>query len=206
MAANIRINALLPHLLLDACREHGARLIQFSTDCVFAGTRGNYSETDAPDAAEVYGRTKFLGEVSGENALTLRTSFIGRELNTTRGLLEWFLSNRGGQVKGYAKAVFSGLTTIEIARVIGMLIRDFPELSGVYHLAAAPIDKYRLLSRIRDDMKLDIEIKKDSGVKVNRSLNGQLFRQATGYRPPDWSDMIKELTADPSPYDEWRNT
>jgi len=204
MAANISVNALLPHLLLAACREHGARLIQISTDCVFAGTRGNYAETDASDAADVYGRTKLLGEVDGEAAITLRTSFIGRELNTTRGLLEWFLSNRGGQVKGYSKAVFSGLTTPEVARVIGMLIRDFPELSGVYHLASAPIDKHRLLCRIRDAMKLDIEIKKDSGVRVNRSLNGRRFNRATGYQAPDWEDMIKELAADTSPYDEWR--
>jgi dTDP-4-dehydrorhamnose reductase len=204
MAANIRLNALLPHLLHAACREHNARLIQISTDCVFAGTRGNYAETDTPDATDVYGKTKFLGEVSGEAALTLRTSFIGRELNTTRGLLEWFLANRGGQVKGYAKAVFSGLTTLEMARAVGMLIRDFPELSGVYHLAAAPIDKHRLLSKIRDAMKLDIEIKKDSGVKVNRSLDGRRFAQATGYRPLDWEDMIKELAADPARYDEWR--
>jgi dTDP-4-dehydrorhamnose reductase len=204
MAANIRLNALLPHLLHTACREHNARLIQISTDCVFAGTRGNYAETDAPDAADVYGKTKFLGEVDGEAALTLRTSFIGRELNTTRGLLEWFLANRGSQVKGYAKAIFSGLTTLEMARAVGMLIRDFPELSGVYHLAAAPIDKHRLLSRIRDAMNLDIEIKKDTGVKVNRSLDGRRFAQATGYRPPSWEDMIKELAADPARYDEWR--
>ena len=204
MAANIRINALLPHLLHAACREHGARLIQISTDCVFAGTRGSYAETDTPDAVDVYGRTKLLGEVSGEAALTLRTSFIGRELNSTRGLLEWFLSNRGGQVKGYSKAVFSGLTTLEMARVIGMLIRDFPELSGIYHLAAAPIDKHRLLSRVRDGLKLDIEVKKDSGVKINRSLDGRRFKQATGYQAPDWEDMIKEMAADPARYDEWR--
>jgi len=204
MAANIRLNALLPHLLHAACREHGARLIQISTDCVFAGTRGSYAETDTPDAIDVYGKTKFLGEVNAEAALTLRTSFIGRELNSSRGLLEWFLANRGGQVKGYAKAVFSGLTTLEMARVIGMLVRDFPELSGVYHLAAAPIDKHRLLSQIRDAMKLDIVVKKDTGVKVNRSLHGRRFAQTTGYRPPDWADMIKELAADPSPYDEWR--
>lgn len=204
MVDNIRLNALLPHLLYTACREHGARLIQISTDCVFAGTRGNYAETDTPDAVDVYGKTKFLGEVSGEAALTLRTSFIGRELNSSRGLLEWFLANRGGQVKGYAKAVFSGLTTLEMARVIGLLVRDFPELSGVYHLAAEPIDKHRLLGRIRDAMKLDIQVKKDTGVKVNRSLDGRRFARATGYRPPDWAEMIQELAADPTPYDEWR--
>ncbi len=204
MVANVSLNALLPHLLQAACERHHARLIQISTDCVFLGQRGGYREADSADAGDVYGRTKYLGEVSAENALTLRTSFIGRELATSRGLVEWFLSNRGGEVKGFSRAVFSGLTSLELSRVIGMLIRDHPGLSGIYHLAAKPIDKFRLLTLVRDAMQLDIKVAKDGKLNINRSLNADLLKAATGYRPPDWETMIREMAADATPYDGWR--
>jgi dTDP-4-dehydrorhamnose reductase len=201
----IRVNALFPHVLARLCREAGARMIHISTDCVFSGLTGNYRETDVADAADVYGRSKLLGEVTGEGALTLRTSIIGRELKGRHGLLEWFLSNRGGAVKGYRGAIYSGLTTIELARVIGRVLVEKPNLSGLWQVASAPIDKYELLKKLNAAYGLGIRITPDDSVVCDRSLDGSRFREATGYVAPSWDEMVAELAADPTPYDKIRD-
>jgi dTDP-4-dehydrorhamnose reductase len=146
---SIGVNALFPHRLAQACRAGGVRLIHLSTDCVFSGRKGDYSETDAADAEDLYGRTKFLGEVDYENALTLRTSMIGRELSSTQGLVEWFLSQEGGRVRGFKRAVFSGFTTRALAEIITKIINENPDMNGVWHVAAEPISKFDLLSRVK---------------------------------------------------------
>lgn len=200
----IRINSLFPHELAAACRESSVRMIHVSTDCVFSGERGRYSEDDVPDATDIYGRSKLLGEVSGEGLLTLRTSLIGRELRSSLGLLEWLISNRGGSVKGFSRAVFSGLTTIALADEIGALIEEQPELEGLWHLASQPIDKLKLLSMLDRKLELGIEIVPDRSVIVDRSLDSGRLCRATGRQPRRWEEMVEVLAADTTPYDEIR--
>jgi dTDP-4-dehydrorhamnose reductase len=189
---SIEINSLFPHRLAAACRESGARLLHMSTDCVFSGRRGMYGEADVTDAADLYDRSKLLGEVSDAPAITLRTSMIGRELSRKTSLLEWFLAQRG-PVKGYRNAIFSGFTTQEMARILEMLITRFPQASGLYHVSSSPISKYDLLRLIRDKLGLSTEILADDSFRCDRSLDSTRFREAFGYSPPTWDAMIEEL-------------
>jgi dTDP-4-dehydrorhamnose reductase len=200
----IRINSLFPHELAALCREYSARMVHISTDCVFSGERGNYSEGDVPDAADIYGRSKLLGEVSGEGLLTLRTSLIGRELRSSFGLLEWLISNRGSSVRGFSRGVFSGLTTIALAAEIALLIEEQPGLEGLWHLAAEPIDKLALLTMLDRQLELGIEIVPDDSVAIDRSLDSSRLCSATGRQPRGWDDIVEELGEDATPYDEIR--
>jgi dTDP-4-dehydrorhamnose reductase len=201
----IRINALLPHELAELCATEGARFIQISTDCVFSGSRGVYSETDAPDPPDLYGRSKLLGEVvDAPNALTIRTSIVGRELSGTVGLFEWFLSQGSGPLRGFSRAIFSGLTTQALAGLIADLIADQPDLTGLWHVSAAPIDKCTLLSRLRDALGLEVEIVPDESLVIDRSLDSSRFRAETGWVPPTWETMLMDLAEDPTPYDRLR--
>jgi dTDP-4-dehydrorhamnose reductase len=201
---NIFTNALLPHQLSEICRRLGARFIHFSTDCVFSGKRGNYCESDIADAVDLYGRTKSLGEVYSGNALTLRTSIIGRELAHFQSLLEWLLTQNHRRVSGYRHALFSGLTTIQLADVVGDLIEKRPELCGLYHVANQTISKFDLLCLLRDAYELDIEIQPDDEFSCDRSLRGDKFKAATGYICPPWRELVVQLANDDTPYEEWR--
>jgi len=200
---SIAINALLPHRLAAICGSSGARLIHLSTDCVYTGSRGSYSEADPPDARDLYGRSKLLGEVDSEGCLTIRTSMVGREIGSSRGLIEWFLSRRGETVKGFTRAHFSGLTTAELSRVIRRVAQDHPELRGVWHVAGEQISKYDLLTMVNRVLGLGTTIVADDAFVCDRTLDASRFMHATGYRPPSWAAMIAELAADPTPYDEW---
>jgi dTDP-4-dehydrorhamnose reductase len=190
--ASIEINSLLPHRLAVLCRGAGARLIHFSTDCVFSGRNGNYRESSVPDAEDLYGRSKLLGEIDGDSCMTLRTSFIGPELSRKTGLLEWFLAQRGS-IKGYRKAIFSGFTAIEMSRIIERVATGFPDASGIYHVSSAPISKYDLLCKIRDSLGRKIEIEPDDAFQCDRALDSSRFRKEFGYTPPGWGEMIDEL-------------
>ena len=188
----IPINSMLPHRLAALCRIGGARFVQISTACVFSGKKGAYSEDDFPDAEDLYGRTKFLGEVDAAHAVTLRTSIIGHELAGNRSLINWFLSQHGS-IKGYKHAIFSGLPTVVLARVIRDVVIPHPELHGVYHVAAKPISKYDLLNLVAMAYGKQIDIVPDEKLVIDRSLNGERFRNATGYVAPDWEEMIKMM-------------
>jgi len=201
---SIAINALLPHRLAQLCRSEGTRLIHISTDCVFSGRKGDYVEGDLSDAEDLYGRTKFLGEVAGEGCMTIRTSLIGRELGTSYGLLEWFLSQEGKTVPGYRRAIFSGFTTKAFAEIMSWIITQRPEMHGVWHVASEPISKFELLSLVKQTYRLNIEIEADESVVVDRSLNGGRFREATGLVPPPWPDMIRQMCGDSTPYSALR--
>ena len=192
---SLEINALVPHRLAAVCRAIEARLIHLSTDCVFSGRQGNYRETDFSDAADLYGRTKFLGEVSESHCLTLRTSMIGPELSRKTGLLEWFLAQRGQTVKGFTKAIFSGFPTSELARIVERVLVEVPTVHGVYHVAARPISKYDLLTLIRDRLRLPITIERDSMFECDRSLDASRFHRDTGYSPPTWEVMIDDMAS-----------
>lgn len=202
--ASISVNALFPQRLARECRERGIRLIHISTDCVFSGRKGGYTESDPPDPGDLYGRTKLLGEVEGTGCLTLRTSMIGRELDTSFGLVEWFLGQEGKAVSGYRRAIFSGFTTIALAEVISAIISGHPGLHGLYHVASEPISKFDLLSLIREVYGLHIEIQPDESVVCDRSLNGDRFRRATGLVAPGWPEMIRQMHSDRTPYSELR--
>ena len=199
----IAINALLPHRIAAVAKEWGGRVIHFSTDCVFSGRRGPYAETDEPDATDLYGRTKLLGEVVGENALTLRTSFIGRELQHHDSLLEWFLAQDHRTVRGFRRAWWSGVTSNHLAGVVADLVETHPEVSGLYHLSSGHISKYELLVRLRDGLNIDIAVEPDDTVQCDRSLDGSRFEAATGYQRPSWETLIGQLAADPTPYEAW---
>lgn len=188
----IPINALLPHRLARLCGLVGARLVHVSTDCVFDGRRGLYKEDDPADAQDLYGRSKHLGEVDYPNAVTLRTSIIGHELGSAHGLVGWFLSQTG-PVRGFTRAVFSGLPTVELARVICEHVLPHPELRGLYHVSAAPINKFDLLRLVAQAYGKDTPITPDDKLVIDRSLDSSRFRAATGYAPPDWPALVKTM-------------
>jgi dTDP-4-dehydrorhamnose reductase len=186
---SIPLNALLPHRLADLCAATGSRLVHVSTDCVFSGTRGGYVEDDAPDAVDVYGKSKHLGEVADTHAITLRTSTIGHELQSAYGLLEWFLSQQGS-CKGFSRAIFSGLPNVVFAQLVRDVVIPRPELSGLYHVGAQPIGKYDLLQLIARTYNKPINIERDDKFVIDRSLNTQRFQKATGYIAPGWAELI----------------
>jgi dTDP-4-dehydrorhamnose reductase len=204
---SIAINALLPHILVETSAGWGGRVIHFSTDCVFDGKRGSYTEADWPDAADLYGRTKAMGEIGVEgetNALTLRTSIIGRELASFQSLLEWFLARRGGAVRGYTRAIYAGVTTNHLAGLVARIVSDHPRLSGLYQVASAPISKYDLLCQLRDAFDCRVEITPDESLFCDRSMRGDKLREAIGYVCPSWADLVRELADDATPYERWR--
>jgi len=202
--ASISVNALFPHRLAQLARAAGARLVHLSTDCVFSGREGNYAESARPDAEDLYGRTKLLGEVAGEGCLTIRTSMIGRELAGAHGLIEWFLSQEGGRVRGFERAVFSGLTTGALAEVIAKVVGEHRDLSGVRHVAAGPISKFDLLSLVKEVYGLRVRVEPDETFVCDRSLDGSRFRGETGVGAPSWPEMIGRMRDDPTPYKEIR--
>jgi dTDP-4-dehydrorhamnose reductase len=186
------LNALLPHRLARLCGMSDARLVHISTDCVFSGKRGLYCETDQPDAMDVYGRTKLLGEVDYAHAITLRTSIIGHELESKRSLINWFLSQKGS-VHGYTRAIFSGLPTVEVARVLHQYVLPNPELHGLYHLSAEPISKFDLLHLVSKIYGKNIDIIPSDSYAVDRSLSSERFRAATGYKPKPWPQLVADM-------------
>lgn len=197
---SIAINALLPHQLAATISAWGGRLIHVSTDCVFDGRRGEYTEDDLTNAEDLYGRTKALGEVMESNALTLRTSIIGRELRAHRSLLDWTLAQNHRTVKGFRQAWWSGVTTNHLAALIVRLIREQPALSGLYQVSSDRISKFDLLHLIREAYGLDMEIIPDDSYVLDRSLSGRKLREAIGYQCPPLTQLIDEMAGDPTPY------
>jgi dTDP-4-dehydrorhamnose reductase len=197
---SIAINSLLPHQLAQLTASRGAKLIHFSTDCVFSGRRGNYTEDDVPDPVDLYGRSKLLGEVAGHGALTLRTSIVGRELRGHFGLIDWFLSQRGPRIKGYVRALYSGLTTIAAADLVARLVRDHPDVEGLWHVSADPISKFDLLQIVKRVYGLDIDIAPDEDFICDRRLDSTRFRERTGWHPPSWEDMIANMHLEETTY------
>ncbi len=200
----LTVNSIFPHRLAEVATKYRSRLICISTDCVFSGEKGNYTEDDIPDALDLYGMSKNLGEIKSYGCLTIRTSVIGRELLTNHSLVEWFLGHAGGPVKGYTEAIFSGFTTLELAEILASVIRDHPELSGVYHVSSDPITKYDLLRLIKSAYHVDIEVERSTKVKIDRSLDSTRFRKATGLTPADLPEMVERMANDPTSYKKWR--
>jgi dTDP-4-dehydrorhamnose reductase len=196
----LKINAIFPQLLAKHCVLKNMRLVHFSTDCVFSGQRGNYSVQDMPDCDELYGISKLLGEVSLPGCLTIRTSIVGRELKNGVSLIEWFLSQKNSQVKGYANAQYTGFTTNEMANIVANLLINYPKLDGVWHISSDPISKYALLQLVNEIFNLDIRIERDDQFKCDRRLDSSEFRAKTNFRPLSWEQMIQSMYVDPTPY------
>jgi len=195
--ASIAVNSLWPHAVADAAARHGARLVHFSTDCVFSGSRGMYKESDVPDDVDLYGRSKLLGEVvDRDNTVTLRTSIIGWQLGEPTGLVGWFAAHRTQPLKGFRKAVFSGLTTRRLTEVIRDVVMPEPSLAGLWHVSAAPIDKHTLLSQLAGHLGWSIDLTPVDEPALDRSLDSTPFRDRTGWRPPGWDEMLEELAAE----------
>jgi dTDP-4-dehydrorhamnose reductase len=198
---SIAVNSLFPHQLADLCAAAGARLIHFSTDCVFSGRRGAYVEDDLPDPIDLYGRSKLLGEVDAPGVLTIRTSIIGRELENMTGLLEWFLGQAGGRVKGFTRVRWSGVTTNNLALTVGRLIREAPDLTGVFHLSGPAISKYQLLVWLNEAFETGTTIEPDDALISDRSLVADPFWSRTGFARPDWQRMVSELVEEARMYE-----
>lgn len=192
----LELNSLLPHKLSLLCKLAGARLVHISTDCVFSGEKGNYVESDIPDATDLYGRSKVLGELTDAHCITLRTSIIGLELARKKSLVEWYLAQKG-EIKGFKKAVYTGVSTSEMARIIEFVLLKFPQLHGIWHVASKPINKYDLLKMLTEKLqRKDVTLQADIDFVCDRSLVGDEFSMRTGYVVPGWNDMINELVTD----------
>lgn len=196
---SIAVNSLWPHVLADACERAGARMVHVSTDCVFSGSRGMYREGDVPDAFDLYGRSKLLGEVTDrENTVTLRTSIIGWQLGEPTGLVGWFAAHRDEPLKGYTRAVFSGLTTRALTEVVRDVVMPDESLSGLWHVSAEPIDKYTLLTKIAEKLGWGVAITPVDDPVIDRSLDSSRFRERTGLVPPGWDEMLGVLAGEQS--------
>jgi len=202
---SIRLNSLFPHLLAEKCLNQKIRLIHISTDCVFSGNKGNYNESDIPDPIDLYGRSKLLGEVDFPGCLTLRTSIVGWELKNRLSLLEWFAAQRWQKIKGFRKAIYSGVSTAILANITGNILTNFPKLSGIYHVASEPISKYDLLVKLKNELGWsDPVIEPEDNMIIDRSLNSEKFFLETGWKAPSWDIMIKELAEEWPLYEQWR--
>jgi len=198
----LTINSIFPHLLSSLAERSGFRLITISTDCVFAGTKGKYTEDDPADALDLYGRSKQLGEVVNGRSLTLRTSIIGREIGTSHSLIEWFLAQTD-TVKGYVNAIYSGFPTVILAELLATVISEHPELRGLYHVSSEPINKFDLLMLVKERLGLEVRIEKFAEFSIDRSLDSSRFRETTGFAPLPWPEMVDRMFSDPTPYDDW---
>lgn len=197
---SISINALFPHQLAKIANEAGAKMIHFSTDCVFSGNKGPYKQSDLSDVNDLYGMSKFMGEVTHEGALTIRSSIIGREFAKPTGLLEWFISQKGGNVNGYDNALYTGLTTNSMADLVDFIIQNHPDLSGLYHVSSDEISKFDLLSIINEAYKVGVTIDRDTEFYCDRRLNMAEFKDKTGWHPGSWDKMIKAMLDEDSQY------
>jgi dTDP-4-dehydrorhamnose reductase len=195
----VELNSAFPHRLLELCQASGARLVHFSTDCVFSGRQGNYQETSRPDPIDDYGFSKLMGEID-KGGLTLRTSIVGRQLAGGLGLVEWFYARRGTTIKGFKRAIYSGLTTLEMSRVVARVLEHDPDLEGVWHVSSQPINKFDLLSRINQRAGLLVNILPEDDFHCDRSLCSARFQERTGYRAPSWDEMIAEMVDDGQKY------
>lgn len=191
---SIEVNSLWPHVLAEACEHVGARMVHVSTDCVFSGSRGMYAESDVPDAFDLYGRSKLLGEVTDrDNTVTLRTSIIGWQLEEPTGLVGWFAAHRHEALTGFAKAVFSGLTTRALTEVIRDVVMPDTSLSGLWHVSSEPIDKHTLLTKLAENLGWDVDITPSEELVIDRSLDSRRFRKRMGWKPPSWDEMLQTL-------------
>ena len=201
-----QLNGMLPQFVGQWCNTHDAKLFHFSTDCVYDGKKGSsYLESDMPSAFDHYGQSKYLGEASTGNSLTMRLSIVGRELENKTELVEWILSQKDKHAKGYNAVKYSGLTTAYVAREVIRVIEKYPEISGLYHVSSEPISKYEIMEKINAKFDLNIKIEKNNEIVSNKALDCSRYEKATGFQKPSWDQMIDDLFADREFYENLKN-
>lgn len=193
---SIQINSALPHFINEWVILNNKRLIHFSTDCVFSGDQGSYTENSIPDARDIYGKSKALGEVSSKNTLTLRGSMIGREIENKTELLEWVLSQRNKQLKAFSNVIYSGITTIRMAKLVLKIIEEFPQMHGIYNVSSECISKYDLIKLFVKEFNISIDIISDDSYISKKDLDSTKFYNELGIDKPNWNDLIIELIND----------
>jgi dTDP-4-dehydrorhamnose reductase len=198
----IDINSALPHRLASICGDFGSRLIHFSTDCVFSCKPGVKDLLTLPDPQDLYGRSKLLGELNHENSLTIRTSIVGRQISGSESLFEWLLSQKGKKISGYSKALYTGVTTKTLAKILKQIIAKEIDLHGVWQVASSEISKYDLLNLVNDKLNLGISIEENSDFECDRRLDGSEFTRSTSIEVPSWIEMIEEFKSDQANYRE----
>lgn len=194
------LNSNLPHKLDAWANLNSKKLIHFSTDCVFSGSKGNYLDDDIADAEDIYGKTKAKGEVTSPNTLTIRCSMIGRELFNFTELFEWLVKNKNKTIDGYTNVLYSGITTVRMGNILKKILNDKIDLSGIYNLSSIPISKFDLLFKLSNAFDLNVEINENNNIKSNKVLISKKFTEITGINPPNWDDLISEFKADCEKY------
>ena len=190
------LNSDIPHKLDSWANLNSKKLIHFSTDCVFSGSRGNYLDNDISDANDTYGKTKAAGEVNSFNTLTIRCSMIGRELYNFTELFEWLVKNKNKNIDGYSKVFYSGITTVRMGKIISKIIKEDINLTGIYNISSIPISKFDLLHKLSNAFGLNVDITENKNIKSNKVLNSKKFAEITGIKIPDWDDLISEFVED----------
>lgn len=190
------LNSQLPKKIDFWCEENQKKQIHFSTDCVFSGDKGNYNDLDLPDAKDDYGKSKGDGEINSNSTLTIRSSVIGREIYNKTELLEWVISNKNKKIKGFDNAVYSGVTSLWMSKTVNEIIKNYPDLYGIYNISTPPISKYDLIAKINIYFKLNIELERDSSYYSNKSLNSDRFFTETNFTKPNWDEMLNDLYLD----------
>lgn len=190
-------NTVFPKILEHISKDK-YKIINISTDCVFDGISGNFKENSKNLSTDIYGLSKYFGEIQSFNNLTLRTSIIGHEIKNHLSLLDWFLNNNLKKINGFKNAYFSGLTTNELVRVIFEIIDKYPNLKGVYHVSSKKISKFNLLKKIKKIYNIDKNIIAKYDPKINRSLNSSKFKKITGIKVNSWDQMIIKMKNDNS--------
>ena len=194
------LNSGLPYKLNSWVNSNSRKLIHFSTDCVFSGSKGNYQDYDLPDAEDLYGTTKAAGEVDGSNTLTIRCSMIGRELYNFTELFEWLIKNKNKKIEGYSKVLYSGITTVRMGKILNQILKKNLNLSGIYNISSTPISKFDLLVKLSNAFNLNVEVKQNINNKSNKVLISEKFTEITGIYPPNWDDLISEFKEDCEKY------
>lgn len=187
----LQLNSLLPHQLAKLTERYSGKLIQISTDCVFLGNKGDYTEDDIPDGNSVYARSKQSGEIISNKHLTVRTSIIGPELKDNGiGLFYWFMK-QVGEIKGYEKVLWNGITTLELAKATEEMIKN--NVTGLYHLGSqTKISKYALLKLIQEVFgKDDVKIIQDHTIELDRTIKST--RTDYNYEIPSYKEMLVAL-------------
>ena len=187
------INSQLPNQIDFWCKENQKKQIHFSTDCVFSGDKGNYNDLDLHDAKDDYGKSKGEGEINSNSTLTIRSSMIGREIYNKTELLEWVISNKNNKIKGFENVIYSGVTTLWMSNTVNEIIKNYPDLNGIYNISSSPISKYDLITKINTYFNLNIEIERDSSYYSNKSLNSDRFFTKTNFKKPNWDEMLNDL-------------
>ena len=196
----ITINSLFPHHLASLCESQNCRLIHFSTDCVFDGAPGIKKVSDTPNATDIYGTTKRLGEVDYGDPITIRSSIVGAQIVGNESLFQWAISQKGKSIKGFTGALYSGLTTMTMSKVILEIVDNFPQLSGIQQIASEAITKHDLLRKLNAALGLNLDICADNTIIYDRTLDGSEFVEQTGVRIPTWDEMIIEFAGDQAFY------